>query len=92
MDIKKLNAEFKEMLKYTIDDDDDLTNYIFEGIAYIEDLTGTEIDFEKNLVAKTILRNYVRYSVNNATEYFEENFGKEIMRLQLTEGVGQLDK
>lgn len=40
--------------------------------------------------AASLLLDYCRYSYNNASEYFEENFAREILRLQLqvaAEGV-----
>jgi hypothetical protein len=33
--------------------------------------------------AASLLLDYCRYSYNNASEYFEENFAREILRLQL---------
>ena len=89
--INTLNTLFKEQLKYGINEDDDLKEYIQEGIYYIENLTGTTIDFNENLFARTLLRDYVRYAVNHGAEYFEENFAGEILRLQLLEGVGRLE-
>ncbi len=38
----------------------------------------------------TLLLDYCRYAYNNASEYFEENFQKEILRLQLKTGVSLL--
>ena len=85
--MENLNVLFKEQLKYGINEDDDLTEYIQEGIYYLEKLTGTKLDFKENLFARTLLRDYVRYAINNATEYFEVNFQSEILRLQLLEAV-----
>lgn len=85
--INTLNTLFKEQLKYGINEDDDLKEYIQEGIYYLEKLTGTTLDFEENLFARTLLRDYVRYSINNANEYFEVNFQSEILRLQFLEAV-----
>lgn len=91
LDIANMNAEFKEKLKYGIDENEDLTGHIQEGIYYFKQLTGTTINFDEDLFARVMLRHYVRYSVNNALEYFENNFSSEILRLQLLEGVKTLE-
>lgn len=85
--INTLNTLFKEQLKYGINEEDDLKVYIQEGIYYLEKLTGTTLDFEENLFARTLLRDYVRYAINNANEYFEVNFQSEILRLQFLEAA-----
>lgn len=77
----------KAFFKYSINEEDDLKPVIENGIAKIQTLTGTKIDFEENREAFVLLQNYVRYSINYAEEYFEENFHKEILRLSLIEGV-----
>jgi len=41
--------------------------------------------------AASLLLDYCRYTHNNASEYFEENFARELLRLQLQVGVGELD-
>lgn len=87
MNLDKLNKEFNEELSYGSSETSDLRSHILSGISYLETLVGNSIDFEDNNYARTLLRDYVRYSVNNSTEYFEENFEKELVRLQLIEGV-----
>lgn len=87
MNLDKLNKEFNEELSYGSSETSDLRSHILSGISYLETLVGNSIDFEDNIFARTLLRDYVRYSVNNSTEYFEENFEKELVRLQLIEGV-----
>lgn len=87
MNLDKLNKEFNEELSYGSSETSDLRSHILSGISYLEALVGNSIDFEDNNYARTLLRDYVRYSVNNSTEYFEDNFEKELVRLQLIEGV-----
>lgn len=91
MSIEKLNEEFNKELSYGSSETSDLTSHIRSGIAYLEALVGNKLDFEENVFARSILRDYVRYSVNNSTEYFEENFERELVRLQLIEGVKWLE-
>lgn len=83
-----LLSEVKDYLKITWDDEDlSLQGIIERGKSNLENLTGTELDFEKEGQPKSLLLDYCRYAYNNALEYFEENFHKEILRLQLMEAV-----
>lgn len=83
-----LLEEVKEYLKITWNDEDGyLQGIIDRGKSNLEDLTGTKLDFNKEGQPKSLLLDYCRYAYNNALEYFEDNFSKEILRLQLTEAV-----
>lgn len=86
-DLQNLETRMKAFFKYSINEEDDLKPVIENGIVKIQTLTGTKINFEENREAFVLLQNYVRYSINYAEEYFEENFHKEILRLSLIEGV-----
>jgi hypothetical protein len=78
----------KDCLKITWNDEDvNLLNLVDRGKAVLNDLTGTELDFETESPARALLLDYVRYAYHNATEYFEENFSKEILRLQIQAGI-----
>lgn len=78
----------KDYLKITWDDENNnLQGIISRGKNYLQDLTGTELDFEVEGQPKSLLLDYCRYAYNSALEYFEENFHKEIVRLQLHEAV-----
>lgn len=80
--------EVKEYLKITWDDEDNyLQGIIDRGKDYLQQLTGTELDFEAEGQPKALLLDYCRYAYNNALEYYESNFHKEIVRLQLQEAV-----
>lgn len=80
--------EVKEYLKITWDDEDSyIQGIINRGKDYLNNLTGTELDFKVEGQPKALLLDYCRYAYNNALEYFEENFHKEIVRLQFTEAV-----
>ena len=78
--------EVKDKLNVTWDDEDSKIQKIIDnGKKRIEELTGTELDFTTAGLQKDLLLNYCRYDYNNANEFFEENFQKEINRLQLME-------
>lgn len=81
----------KDYLRVTWADDDDLLNeLIARGKKKLEELAGAAPDFEGEGLARSLLFDYVRYAYNNASEYFEENFQQEIMRLQIITGVSLL--
>lgn len=80
--------ELKDYLKITWDNEDAyLQSIINRGQEYLKDLTGTELDFNIEGQAKSLLLDYCRYYYNNALEYFEDNFQKQIVRLQLKEAT-----
>lgn len=86
--LDELLHEVKQELKITWDDEDVmLSNMIERGKGCLNSLVGVELDFSKNNQAKSLLLNYCRYDYNSALEYFEDNFHKEIVRLQYTEAV-----
>lgn len=88
--LDELLHEVKQELKITWDDEDVmLSNMIERGKGCFNSLVGVELDFSKNNQAKSLLLNYCRYDYNSALEYFETNFSKEIIRLQLQEAVSK---
>lgn len=85
--------EIKNYLKITWDDEDDfLTSLINRGRTKLNELTGAELDFETEGLPRSLLFDYVRYAYNNASEYWEENYQHEILRLQLMTGVSMLEE
>lgn len=83
----------KDYLKITWDDENEhLSELIARGQAKLQELVGTELDFDNEGLARSLLFDYVRYAYNNASEYFEENFHHEILRLQLMAGVSLLSE
>jgi len=83
--------EIKEYLKVTWDDENDLIQgMINRSKDWINDLMGVDLDYELDSQAKSLLFDRVRYVYNNASEYFEENYQRELLRLQLKTGVNLL--
>ena len=86
-----LLVAIKDYLKITwIDEDASIAGLIARGQAKLQELVGAELDFDTEGLARSLLFDYVRYAYNNASEYFEENFQQEILRLQLKTGVSLL--
>lgn len=83
----------KRYLRITWDDEDDhLIDMIDRSKAYLNELAGAELDYDSDGLARSLLLDRVRYVYNNATEYFEENFHRELLRLQLSTGVALMDR
>lgn len=82
--------EIKDYLKIKWDDEDNnIQGIISRGESYLVDLVGAPLDFIHGQ-PKALLFDYCRYAYNNSLEYFEENFAREILRLQLKKGVEEL--
>lgn len=79
----------QELKQYLREDDNEdiLKNLLENGKQYLNKLAGVELDYESNILAKTLLLDYCRYRYSNATEYFLENFREDILRLQLESAV-----
>lgn len=91
MNDEKILEEFKNNLLISWEDKETeikLKNCLVNANSHIESLTGTKIDYKENLFARTLLLNCARYYYNNVSEYFEDNFHKEILRLQFMEATG----
>lgn len=85
--------EVKDYLKITWDDEDShIQGNIDRWKKAFNKLIGVELNLDNNDSAKTLFLDYCRYAYNTALEYFEDNFQKEILRLQLTEAVNALEK
>lgn len=83
----------KDYLKITWSDEDVFIQELIErGQAKLNEMAGVSLDFEIEGQARSLLFDYVRYAYNNASEYFEENFSKEILRLQLRSAVENHDQ
>lgn len=85
--------ELKERLRI-LDNDEDvlLNNILLQGQEELNTLAGVELNFEEKGQARTLLFEYCRYVYNNATEYFEENFASQILRLQLDVAVKEYEE
>lgn len=69
-------------------EDPDLTRLLTRGASEINRLVGAELDYiSADGEATSLLFAYVRYSRNNATEYFRENFRDQLTSLSLHHGV-----
>lgn len=79
-----LIEKVKEYLKSG--EEAELERVIERAKAKLSGLVGVELNFD-DLQVEQLLLDCCRYLYNNASEYFEENFGPEILRLQLKKAV-----
>ena len=87
-ELNNLLSDVKNYLKITWSDeitDKNLTGMIKRGIAYLNDVSGTQLDFTEENLAKSLLLDYVRYANSQALEVFEENFQSSLISLHYIE-------
>ena len=78
--------EVKRHLAITWDDDDTnqtIQDYIKDAKTFLNENSGEEIDYTKDLDAKRLLKEYCRYARNYSIESFTNNFLSDIVRLQI---------
>jgi len=68
-------------------EDADLLRLLARGQTVIDRCIGIAMDYETEGEARELLFAYVRYSRNNAVEYFRENFRDQITSLSLHHGA-----
>lgn len=81
--IKSLITEIRgEQHISPFEEDEVLEGYIKEAEYDINNHTGTEIDFEKDLKARSLLKNYVLYSRFKRLAEFKQLYAGEYANLQ----------
>ena len=86
--LNEILNDLKSSLRITwIEEDEDLKKIINRGIDYLEELTGTTLDFSLENQSKTLLIERCRYVYHNVVDEFEKNFQHELSRLILREAV-----
>lgn len=63
--------------------DDAINIYIDSGIQEIDNACGVEVDYEEDLEARTLLKNYVLYSHHKRLAEFREVYVSEYTKLQI---------
>ncbi len=80
--------ELKDYLKITWNEENSyLSSLMDEGMFFLNEKAGVEIDYSKDLSAKALLKDYCRYAYNHTLELFEVNFQRQLLHLSLKEGV-----
>jgi len=95
MDNAILIDELKTKLLITFEDeelDKKIEESSLSAEAHIDSLVGTNVDYIDDRFARSLLLDCARYYYNNVSEFFEDNFYKEILRLQLLQASGAYDE
>lgn len=80
--------DVKNYLRITWDDEDaDLVSLIERGKEYLSDMIGTLLNFEDEGMPKQLLLDYCRYARNNALEFYQDNFARDITLLSFRQAV-----
>lgn len=95
MDNAVLLEELKTKLLINFEDeelDKKIENSLLSAEAHIDSLVGTNVDYIDDIFARSLLLDCARYYYNNVSEFFEDNFHNEILRLQLLQASGAYDE
>lgn len=81
--IEKILKEIKsEQHLSPFKEDEEIISYIKEGEFDINHVTGKEINYDEDLQARSLLKNYVLYADNKRLAEFKELYGGEYAFLQ----------
>lgn len=82
MDKKLLQEIKREQHLSPFKEDEEILGYINAGTYDINDACGTEIDYEEDLQARSLLKNYVLYADYKRLAEFKQLYGAEYAHLQ----------
>lgn len=79
--------KIKRRLNVTWDyDNEEIEEMIEEGKIFIISRVG-EVDFDVDILASRLLKEYCRYAWNGSVAYFEQNFRSDILNLQIQNAI-----
>lgn len=82
-----LRSIVKDTLRITWGEDDDLIDNIAQrGMAAINKIAGSELDYSKPTRQQSLLLDYCRYNYNKESEFFSSDFLTELMQINLLGG------
>lgn len=82
--LKSVKADLRITYEYL---DDHLTELIKEGMDVINTTCGVS-DYTQPGLEQKLLKAYCRYSFNNASQLFEDNYRHDLLKLQIKNGRG----
>lgn len=80
-----LFSDFRQRLKITWEDEKEdrtLKKIIESGKQYLNEIAGTEIDFNTDMVAYELLYNYVLYSRSDSIAVYRREYSSDFLRLR----------
>lgn len=87
-----LLAEVKSTIRVTWNDEDEanIIPIIKGAMRRLNNIVGVKLDFDADEDVRQLLKDLCRYTYNNASEYFEDNFHSEIVRTQYRYAVKEM--
>lgn len=82
--LEDVKAHLRVTWKYQ---DDEIMDMIDEGQTFIDSICGVS-DYEHVGPAFSLLKSYCRYAWSGSVELFEENYKRQLLRLQIVNGLG----
>ncbi|QIK85855.1 hypothetical protein G7061_04205 [Erysipelothrix sp. HDW6B] len=82
--IKKIIEEVRQEFALSpFDTDSMIATYLKEGIYDIERIAGSQIDYDKDMQARVLLKNYVNYRRHGRLAEFKEVYAGEYTEIQI---------
>lgn len=90
----ELKNDVLRYLGYSTDCGEDIKRivdgYIKDAVYRLDEIAGTEVDYDTDRHARTLLKDFCRYLNAHAIEYFEENFKSQLSSLHLNYRVKEV--
>lgn len=89
---QELLEDVKNCLDITWDDpgtDQKITGIIEDGIFYLNDKAGEELDYSSPGYGRRLLFEYARYARDEALDVFENNYRSMILAMQNNQMIGR---
>lgn len=67
--------------------DDKVTGIARRGMAYLDGVAGTSLDYTVETAPRELLLEYCRYSINGILDQFENNYAPFLVRLAISYGT-----
>ncbi|TQR26846.1 hypothetical protein C7Y47_23970 [Lysinibacillus sphaericus] len=88
---EELLAEFKERMKLSDDEDDNLTRILKASVEDLQAICG-DYDINTSERFKELVFERSRYAYNDVLEYFFDNFLTQIVNLSLAKAMEEKDE
>lgn len=88
---QKILIEFKDRMKISSDEDDNLTRILKASVEDLQDVCG-DYDINTSERFKELVFERSRYVYNDVLEYFDENFLSQIVKLSLAKALEEKDE
>lgn len=88
--MEKWLTEFKNRMKLSDEEDDNLLEILNSSLAALKSMCGN-YDVDKDVDFRSLVFERARYVYNDAVEYFSKNFSSEITRLSIMNALEEIE-